>query len=74
MSLGSSGTSSTIDKAVSAVIAQGVVIVTSAGNDNQSACLQSPATVNTAITVGATGSDDTRASYSNYGSCVAVFA
>jgi cerevisin len=74
MSLGSGGTSSTIDAAVSGAIAQGIVIVTSAGNDNQSACLQSPAAVNTAITVGATDYDDSRASYSNYGPCVAVFA
>ena len=73
MSVGG-GTSSSMDDAVSGTIAQGVVVVTSAGNDNQSACLQSPAAVATAITVGATDLGDARASYSNFGNCVSIFA
>jgi aqualysin 1 len=73
MSLGG-GTSSSINSAVSGAISAGVVIVTSAGNDGADACQQSPASVSGAITVAATGSDDSRASYSNYGTCVDIFA
>jgi subtilisin family serine protease len=45
-----------------------------AGNSNADACLYSPSSEPSAITVGATTSSDARASYSNYGSCVDVFA
>ena len=38
------------------------------------ACNSSPARVPNAITVGATTSSDARASYSNYGSCVEIYA
>jgi subtilisin family serine protease len=37
-------------------------------------CRYSPARVPSAVTVGATTSTDARASYSNYGSCLDVFA
>lgn len=49
-------------------------MVVSAGNSNADACLYSPASEPTAITVGATTSSDARASYSNFGTCVDVFA
>ncbi|XP_054762247.2 alkaline serine exoprotease A-like [Lytechinus pictus] len=52
----------------------GVVLVTSAGNSNADACLQSPAGSPDVITVGATTSSDARSSYSNYGRCVDLFA
>ena len=45
-----------------------------AGNSNRNACNYSPARVANAITVGATTSSDARASYSNYGSCLDIFA
>jgi subtilisin family serine protease len=73
MSLGGSRSSS-INNAVAAAINVGVVVVTSAGNDGFDACNKSPASVETAITVGAIDSKDSRATYSNYGSCVDVFA
>jgi subtilisin family serine protease len=73
MSLGGSK-SNTINTAVASAISGGVVVVTSAGNDGFDACQKSPASVETSITVAAIGSDDSRAPYSNYGSCVDIFA
>ena len=45
-----------------------------AGNSNADACNSSPARAVNAITVGATTSTDARASYSNFGSCLDIFA
>ncbi|MFM7616144.1 MAG: S8 family serine peptidase [Actinomycetes bacterium] len=73
MSLGG-GALKSVDDAVRRVIADGVTVVVAAGNSNASACNYSPARVAEAITVGATTSTDARASYSNYGSCLDVFA
>ncbi|WP_051278732.1 S8 family peptidase [Solimonas flava] len=74
MSLGG-GDSATLDEAVDNAIAQGVSFVVAAGNDNADACSGSPNKVPAAITVGATTSADSRdTSYSNYGSCVDLFA
>jgi subtilisin family serine protease len=73
MSLGG-GASSAIDAAVGRGISDGVVFVVAAGNSSANACNYSPARVGAAITVGATTSSDARASYSNFGSCVDIFA
>ncbi|QFZ17986.1 S8 family peptidase [Saccharothrix syringae] len=73
MSLGG-GASSTIDAAVRRSIAAGVTYAIAAGNSNANASNYSPARVTEAITVGATTSTDARASYSNYGSVVDIFA
>jgi hypothetical protein len=55
-------------------VADGVVFVVAAGNSTANACQSSPAGEPLAITVGATTSADARSSFSNYGSCVDVFA
>src|SRR5690606_5535386 len=55
-------------------ISAGITYAVAAGNDNRNACNYSPARVSSAITVGATTSSDSRASYSNYGSCLDIFA
>lgn len=73
MSLGG-GASTALDNAVSNSIASGVTYGIAAGNSNRNACNYSPARTATAITVGATTSTDARASYSNYGSCLDIFA
>jgi len=73
LSLGSSK-STTVNAAVAGAYSKGVTMVVAAGNSNADACLYSPSSEPTAITVGATTSSDARASYSNYGSCVDVFA
>ena len=73
MSLGG-GRSSALDIAVRAGVADGVVFVVAAGNSTANACQSSPAGEPLAITVGSTTSADARSSFSNYGSCVDVFA
>ncbi|TQV77160.1 S8 family peptidase [Aliikangiella marina] len=73
MSLGG-GASSALDNAVNASINAGVTYAVAAGNDNANACNYSPARVSNAITVGSTTSSDSRSSFSNFGSCVDVFA
>lgn len=73
MSLGG-GISKTLDSAVNRAINAGVHFSVAAGNSNANACNYSPARVSAALTVGATTSTDTRASYSNYGSCLDLFA
>lgn len=73
MSLGG-GASTALDNAVNNVINRGVFMVVAAGNENQNACNVSPARVANAMTVGATTSTDARSSFSNWGSCVNIFA
>jgi subtilisin family serine protease len=66
--------SAALDAAVNGSIAAGVTYIVAAGNNGQDACLESPSRVAAAITVAATNSGDTRAGWSNYGSCVDIFA
>ncbi len=73
MSLGG-GASQALDDAIRAGVAAGVTFVVAAGNENQNACNVSPARVPEAITVGASTISDARASFSNFGTCVDVFA
>ncbi|MFN2566022.1 MAG: S8 family peptidase [Gemmatimonadaceae bacterium] len=73
MSLGG-GASTALDDAVRTSIEAGVTYAVAAGNDNYNACYYSPARLAEAVTVGATTSSDARASYSNYGSCLDLFA
>lgn len=75
MSLGTvGGRSQSQEDAVAELVAAGVFTAVAAGNDNANACNTSPAAEPTAFTVGATQSDDRRASYSNYGNCLDIFA
>jgi subtilisin family serine protease len=73
MSLGGSA-STTLDTAVANSIAAGVTYAVSAGNSSADACLQSPARTPAALTVAATTSADAQASYSNFGTCVDLYA
>ncbi|GLG81547.1 S8 family peptidase [Acinetobacter calcoaceticus] len=73
MSLGGDASTS-LDSAVENLFNNGYVMVVAAGNSNTDACSASPARVSKALTAAATDSTDTRASYSNYGSCVDIFA
>ena len=73
MSLGGAA-STALDTAVKNAISDGVTFAIAAGNSNKDACRYSPARVPTALTVGATTNTDARASYSNYGSCLDLFA
>jgi hypothetical protein len=74
MSLGSTYVFKPVDDAVEAAVQAGVHVVVAAGNSNRDACGASPASAVNAITVGATGQDDARAYFSNYGGCLDMFA
>jgi subtilisin family serine protease len=73
LSLGGEATQS-LDDAVASTIAAGVTFVVAAGNEGWDACFTSPARTPQALTVGATDDTDTRAWFSNYGTCVDMFA
>jgi subtilisin family serine protease len=73
LSLGGSRSSS-LDAAVARSIKAGVTYAVAAGNENVNATTSSPAALAAAITVGATDSRDRRASFSNYGSVLDLFA
>jgi hypothetical protein len=73
MSLGG-GASQTLDDAVNNAVAAGVAFAVAAGNDNGDACTKSPARAANAITVGSTTNTDARSSFSNYGTCLDIYA
>jgi len=73
MSLGG-GASTALDDAVRNSVASGVVYAIAAGNSNANACNSSPARVSEALTVGSSTSSDARSSFSNFGTCVDLFA
>ncbi len=63
-----------LDQAVRNSIARGVVYTFSAGNRNADACGRSPAGVQEGITVAASDINDRKAWFSNWGTCVDLFA
>jgi aqualysin 1 len=78
MSLGG-GANKAVDDAVRNSAASGIFYSIAAGNDGANACTHSPAragagTNNGIATVAATNSSDKEASWSNYGSCVDIWA
>jgi aqualysin 1 len=73
MSLGG-GASSALDTAVRNSVGSGVSYAVAAGNENQNACNVSPAREASAMTVASSTSSDQRSSFSNWGSCVDIFA
>ena len=62
------------NEAAQALIADGLIVVGAAGNQNRDACLYSPASEPSVISVGGIDRAALRASYSNYGTCVDIFA
>jgi len=74
MSLGGRGSDPGYTTVIDAAVSSGVVVVVAAGNSNSDACGFSPAFAANAITVGSTTSTDARSSFSNYGSCVEIWA
>ena len=73
MSLGG-GASQALDTAVNNSSRAGVTYAVAAGNSRTDACSASPARAGSAITVGASNINDQRASFSNFGRCVDIFA
>jgi subtilase family protein/peptidase inhibitor I9 len=75
MSLGADNPSTAFDTAVTNLVNAGVPVTLAAGNNNVDACGASPARTPVAITVGATEpATDARASFSNFGPCLDIFA
>ena len=73
MSLGGSA-STTLDSAVASATAAGLTVVVAAGNSSTDACSSSPARAPSALTIGAIDRADRQATYSNFGSCVDLWA
>lgn len=73
MSLGG-GASTALDNAVNALHNANVTIAVAAGNSNANACNSSPARAVNAITTGSTTTSDARSSFSNFGTCLDIFA
>jgi subtilisin family serine protease len=73
MSLGG-GFSQATNDAIARLTAANVFVAVAAGNSSQDACRSSPASAPSATTVAASTRDDARASYSNWGSCVDLYA
>ncbi len=73
MSLGGSSAPA-LDAAVAGLVQHGIAVAVAAGNDNADACDFSPAAEPSVLTVGATTKTDERSSFSNFGSCVDLFA
>ena len=70
--------STALDNAIRNVVEDGVFFALAAGNSNADACNYSPARVGVdlegAVTVGATTRSDSKASFSNHGDCVELWA
>lgn len=76
MSLGGS-IDQALDDATKVLVNRGIHVVVAAGNSTADACYTSPARLgksSSVITVGATDRNDTISSFSNYGSCVNIYA
>jgi subtilisin family serine protease len=76
MSLGprTRSVSDALDAAVNRANSSNVVVIVAAGNSNDDSCFYSPARASGAIAVGSTTRTDARSSFSNYGTCVDIFA
>jgi len=74
MSLGSYTTPESSRVAVDAVVNSGVTVTVSAGNRGTDSCLKSYTFIASAIGVGSSTSTNARSSFSNFGTCNAIFA
>jgi len=65
-----------LDHAIAELFSMGYVVVVAAGNANSAIdpCQNSPARADYAISVGAIDDSDTKAAFSNWGSCVDIWA
>jgi Subtilase family len=68
------GNDTSLDTAIQSLVNSGITVVAAAGNNGGNACQEDPARVPDVITAAAVASNRTEASWSNYGSCVDLFA
>jgi subtilisin family serine protease len=73
MSLGGPAFTS-LDAAAQRLVTSGFTVVAAAGNSNIDACTQSPGRATGLVTVAASDNADAKASFSNTGACVALWA
>ena len=66
--------SQVVNDAVTNSVGDGITYAVAAGNDNIDACTQSPGSTPAALTIAASGIVDWRPAFSNWGSCVDMFA
>lgn len=74
ISLTVAGSSNALESALTSAVNSGVVFAVAAGNSAADACGYTPGRAPAAITVAASADLDQRARYSNYGSCIDIFA
>ncbi len=74
MSLTTTSRYAALDNAARGLLNHGVAVAVAAGNSGGNACLESPAGESQVVTVGATNRSDVRAGFSNFGTCVDIFA
>lgn len=74
LSLGFGRRDLVIESIVEDLLAASAAVVASAGNEDENACSHFPSAYAGVVAVGASTRSDSRASYSNYGSCVDIFA
>lgn len=74
MSIGFESTATSIDTAIKSLLAEGIVVVAASGNDGVSACGITPAGTDGTISVGASMYNDGEPYFTNFGSCVDIFA
>ena len=70
----SGSASESVDVAIRGLIDDGVTVTVAAGNEDEDACGSSPGREPAALTVAASDRNDRRASFSNRGKCVDLFA
>ncbi|MQA96611.1 MAG: S8 family serine peptidase [Streptosporangiales bacterium] len=73
MSLGG-GQSAAIDQAAANLMSSGVYLAVAAGNESSDACSGSPSGADGVMTVAASDDSDTSADFTNFGSCVEIYA
>ena len=74
LSLGYSSRDSTIEAILNDLMAAGVFVAAAAGNENANGCLHFPSAQVGVVSVASSTSWDQRSSFSDFGSCVTLFA
>lgn len=74
MSIGFPSSNQDINTVITTMLSRGIVVVAAAGNDRSTACNSTPAGTSGTISVGAIDASSNEAAYSNYGTCVDIFA